>query len=244
VVVKKMSLSKVFKSPRVLSDPLIIRTENLQRIVHEDGSIEITRENLEELLEKTRKDADIIIKTAHAQAKSIVDSATKQVPGIKENAQREGFEIGLEEGKESVLKESENILINIRKIINSLHEEIEKRYKENEKEIIRLAVAIASEIINKELSVSEDIVYEITRKAIEKSTEKSKMNICVNPDDYEYLKSCHDKLMDEFKSVNMISFTADRRISRGGCVIETSSGSVDARVEQQIELTEKELLDE
>ena len=239
-----MSLSKIVKSPAVLSEPTIIRTENVQRIVHEDGSIEVTRANMEELLAKTRKEADLIIKEAESKAKSIIDSATRQIPGIKENAQKEGFQIGLEDGKVSVLKESENILNIISQIINSLHEEIEKRYKENEKEIVKLAVAIATKIINKEISISEDIVYEVTREAIELSTEKSEMTIRINPEDYDYLKNCHDKLMDEFKSVNKISFTADRRINRGGCVIETSSGNVDARIEQQIELAENELLDE
>lgn len=56
----------------------------------------------------------------------------------------------------------------------------------------------------------------------------------MNPEDYRYIMEINPGFINSFDDIRNMTIVEDNSIKRGGVVIETSSGEVDARLEQQL----------
>ena len=58
------------------------------------------------------------------------------------------------------------------------------------------------------------------------------MVIKIHPTDKEYAESFRPELLDMFSEIKNITFVANSGIARGGCVVETNFGVIDAQIEK------------
>ena len=58
------------------------------------------------------------------------------------------------------------------------------------------------------------------------------MVIKIHPTDKEYAESFRPELLHMFSEIKNITFVANSGIARGGCVVETNFGVIDARIEK------------
>jgi flagellar assembly protein FliH len=65
----------------------------------------------------------------------------------------------------------------------------------------------------------------------------------LNPQDLAMLGEQGQQIVDTLSTCGEAAFVADETISRGGCLLETEHGVIDARVETQLERIASELLD-
>ena len=189
------------------------------------------------------------------------DSAAGFVPlmesrdsqGIKEEAEgvlkkaqetamlmeREGYEKGFAQGEKDGIelgeKKAKKITENIENILIEISHLKIRIVKQYEKEILELFFAIAKKVINRQISSDESAVKGTVIKAINLATEKSKIVLRVNPEDFEYIERLRPEFFAEFEELKSITATSDPSITRGGCFLETAYGDVDARVETQLE---------
>lgn len=93
---------------------------------------------------------------------------------------------------------------------------------------------IAKRVIHKEVELDKNIVMYIARDAIKKVEESEEsIVIKVNPLDYEVMVA-NINLLKEQSGLKNISVEPQSTISPGGCYIETQTGEIDARIEEQI----------
>jgi flagellar biosynthesis/type III secretory pathway protein FliH len=62
-----------------------------------------------------------------------------------------------------------------------------------------------------------------------------------HPDDLELLERGRPRLLERCRSAGALQLEADERIARGGCVVESELGSVDARLAVQLDAIERAL---
>ena len=67
------------------------------------------------------------------------------------------------------------------------------------------------------------------------AVEKSKVTFNVNPDDYDYVEKLRPNLFRNCKEIKSIVVTSDPSVSRGGCLLETPRGNIDATIESKLE---------
>ena len=94
----------------------------------------------------------------------------------------------------------------------------------------------------REIEVDEGAVLARSREAIRKIIGVDKIKIHVSPSDEEYIREHRNELSSYADSVKEIVIEADSKVERGGCVIESELGNIDARVSTQFELIEEALL--
>ena len=68
--------------------------------------------------------------------------------------------------------------------------------------------------------------------------------IRISPSDLQVLKNARTELSDLVDNIQGVTFEEDETILHGGCIIETTSGDIDARVEKQLEAVEEALKSE
>ncbi|MBN1571464.1 MAG: hypothetical protein JXA73_26750 [Acidobacteria bacterium] len=144
-----------------------------------------------------------------------------------ENGFRQGEKAGMEIAErkmESVMKRYSESILDIRKLRVSLYSQIEL-------EVVKLAIAVAKKIVHREIQVDRDIIQTLVRVALSHVAEKSAVTIHLNPVDYGYLMECRGELSQS--EGRDIALLADKSVERGGCLIQTECGDIDARIEEE-----------
>lgn len=147
-----------------------------------------------------------------------------------ETGRAEGHAKGVAEGQREIAARLEKL----GRIISELENFRDRKINELLPSVIELSLDIAKKIVHKEIETDKDIVMFIARDAIKKVGEKEEsITIKVNPLDYEVMLS-GIALLKEQSGLRNISVEPLASISPGGCFIETQTGEVDARIEEQL----------
>jgi len=161
----------------------------------------------------------------------------------REQGREEGRDEGREEGREEGLKEG---LKTGEEYAAARIEEMTGRYTdtlaeiavfkdtlraEAEEEIVRLALAVAKKIVHREINADPTIIHTLVRVALERVSGKSAVVVRLSTPDYEYMTRKREDL--SLITGREIHFESDSAISQGSCVIQTETGDVDARIEEE-----------
>ena len=115
----------------------------------------------------------------------------------------------------------------------------EARWLNNiEENISAIAIAVAHQIVTREVTVASEIVLDLTTRAVQEFGLDQALTIRINPNDLESMQSA-----DRVTSGEMIAMTtgrevrwvSDARIEPGGCVVEGRERIVDGRVDTGLE---------
>lgn len=143
----------------------------------------------------------------------------------------DGYKTGFAEG----VKEIEPVLRNMKNALKDLDKRRKELYLKAEKEVVSLSLAIAKKIILQEPYVNPDMIVNVVRNAFESFKINPPVRIRVNPSDLAYIQKQKKLILVN----DDITFVEDQSISAGGSVIESISGDVDARIEEQILMIEE-----
>jgi flagellar assembly protein FliH len=159
----------------------------------------------------------------------------------------EAFGKGLEQGRaEMIAAQKETVNNAVAALEASMHEMQRIRQHDvdhMEAETVRLALAIAKKVIGNQTE-HQAVIQHVVRQAMEKVNDTRHLIIKLNPKDLDAVHDLRQDLMpaDDFGTV--FRMEADETIQRGGCVIETKLGDVDARIDKQIKIIEELLVDQ
>lgn len=172
--------------------------------------------------------------------KDAMDKAKRQAVDIKSNARKEGYNAGFEDGfnkgKEAAKEEFrpflETALGTAQKLIEELSGFRKEMCEKVEKEMIEMVINLAKKVIHFEFSTREDAVQNMIRLAVQSLLDRESMVIKIHPADKEYAESFRPELHHMFSEIKNITFAAHSGIERGGCVVETNFGVIDAQMEK------------
>jgi flagellar assembly protein FliH len=185
-----------------------------------------------------KKDKDA---SAKKEAEGILEEAKVKAEEIEKAAYKKGFEEGkrngLEEGKRAV----EPLIETFKKEILEIGKIKEEIYSSIETEMLELILSISRKVIHKEVATDKDAVLNTIKTAVGSVVSKEEIKIKVNPEDLELAKEIKMDITNLVEGVKNITFEGDISVGRGGCIIETNYGSVDARIEEQMEAVEHAL---
>jgi len=155
----------------------------------------------------------------------------KQVKKVNEDFYKKGLSDGIEFQKKEALPAVTAVSTMIKMIPLIKKEIIEKI----EGQIIMLAIAIAEKIINQEVATRQEIISGVLKGALKNIAETDGMKIRINPQDFRYMIEIKKDFLQSFDGLRNVVFEEDASIKRGGAIIETMFGEVDARLESQLQ---------
>jgi len=131
---------------------------------------------------------------------------------------------------EAVMRRYSESVLEIEKLRSFLYTQVER-------EVVRLAIEVSKKIVHREIQVDKEIVQTLVKVALSRVAEKSAVTIHLSPVDYSYLLAQRAELSQS--EGRDISLLADKSIERGGCLIQTECGDVDARIEEKFREVEQ-----
>ena len=167
----------------------------------------------------------------------ILKNVKDQALQIEKEAYEKGFAQGEKDGQELGLKRFESVLQSFQKILEEVQSYQKEYDRKHEGEMVRFLLTLARRVLRQEFPHAEETVVETLREAIQQVAERKKFQIHLHPKDYEFLKIHPERLPFPLNEENPegAKLVADPSLLRGGCLIETPFGDIDATLESQLD---------
>jgi flagellar assembly protein FliH len=262
---------RIIKDAKISRDPVVIAMHNFTDLaatelfadaVSEDDECQIVNEatlscDAEKvsngILKKTlAPSAEVILNDAVSQANAIKASAEEDVARMKTQALEEAaglkvqaLEAGKAQGEEEAQRQIADKLQQTTNQCNALMaaavQESQRIILEADSQIIDLVMAISRKVLFDAMEDRPELIVGIVKSALERVKDQSQINIHVSLDDYERVLQSRRELQGIVGADRVIAVTADSMLGAGGCLIETSFGTVEAGVDTQLDSIRKVL---
>lgn len=181
-----------------------------------------------ELVDATRE-ADDIRRRAEIEAQRIIEEAREQADETRQH----GFREGREEALAKFANELAKALL-----------EVEKMAQRLEPQYVELITACVEKVINLELKVHPEAIVGVVRGALADARQQREIIVRVNPADVDALEQNKSRLMEVLARAHTIEVRPDAKVRRGGCVVVTELGAIDASLDRQLEALAHAVQDE
>jgi flagellar assembly protein FliH len=163
-------------------------------------------------------------------AREIIEAAHDEAGALRAQAVADGRAEGIAVGRADAAAELapamsalEQALAEARALRDAIVDEAEAR-------AAHFAVAIAEKVVAGALEVAPERVVDVARGALRGLLDGDKIVLCVHPDDVELVRAAGLGSPEAHLEVH-----AERRVARGGALVRTSVGEVDARIERKLD---------
>ena len=198
-----------------------------------------------ELLEKARDEAKAIISSAQDEADVLRAQVFEEARALRENARNEGYQQGLKQAQMEIEAVRQLALEQSRAIVEEARQNKLETLRSTETDMIRLIIAIAKKVIATELTLNPQVITNVVREAISYLDNPENIKVYVNPDELQILLDTikMEGLYEIGRPEMEVELKADRRVSPGGCIVDSDSGYVDAQLATRMEKVEQAVMD-
>lgn len=156
-----------------------------------------------------------------------------------ENGLRQGEKAGMEIAERKI----EALMPRFADAIAEVHKLKSKLYARAEKDVVKLALEVAKRIVHREIQADPEIIQTLVKVALSHVAVKSPATIRLHPADYSYILQHRGELTQDTEEDREVVLLADKSIERGGCLVQTECGDVDARIEEEFLEVERSFFD-
>jgi flagellar assembly protein FliH len=172
-------------------------------------------------------------------AERVEVEALERLKQLQEEAYRQGYDLGRDEGQESAYREkSDELSENLKKIDRAMRvlERLKvELVKQNEASLVTLVYQIASKIALAEIKEKPELILPIILEAASGAQDEENIVIKLSHADLDFLENTKERLGQEFEFAKRAKLEGTDEIEPGGCVIVTNFGQVDATIEKRLE---------
>jgi flagellar assembly protein FliH len=200
--------------------------------------VEAIRAEAEELLDVAARNAEALLDDAHQRARALVEDAAARADTIAQDARRRGHDEGFAAGRDEADRQMNDMLVTMRGLLEMARVERHKLIEAAEPELVRLALGIAERVLHQQIALDRGVVVEMAKVAIARLIERDTVTVRVNPADLERMREHRDELIaiGDIKNLRVVE---DQRVDRGGVLVDTDAGTIDARISTQVEEARK-----
>jgi flagellar assembly protein FliH len=193
-------------------------------------------------LEGAEADALRQKEAAGAEAQAVKKLAEAEALACKEQAGKEGFERGRAEGYEAGKGEVQRLVLRTQVILERIQDKRDDIFSEAEQQIVDLTLLIARKVVKSIAEAQRDVVVENIKAALSRAKTRGSVRVRVNLADLELSTEHAAEFTKLIEGGGTVQILEDSSIDKGGCVVESDFGEVDARIASQLAKLEEKLL--
>jgi flagellar assembly protein FliH len=157
----------------------------------------------------------------------------------KQASEAAAYERGLADGERRLsqqLLEQRNEMLHLQNgVLASLQRSASDVIRQSQEAVTQLAFLIAEKIVG-QLPVTESAVEHSVKEALAQVEKATEFLVELNPEDLALLQKSGSPLLSAGEGSKKFEFQGAANISRGGCMVHTHFGVIDARRETRWEL--------
>jgi len=165
-------------------------------------------------------------------------AAAAPAPAPQEDLFAKGFAEGQRAAAAAAQQETAALAKKLATTVDDLMRARTEMIRHTEKQMVQLALAVARRVVHREVSLDPQLLATLMRVAIERVGDAARITVRLNPIDHQGVIAA----LDGSAASDQVTLTADGRVPRGGCKVESEYGDVDAGVDAQIQEIARALL--
>ncbi len=187
--------------------------------------------------------ASDVVSKAKAEAEDIIRHAHDEEQHIFDMAQKDGFSKGHDEGYKVGSAESDRLVERLHKIIDSVQDKRQEILDGTEQQIVDLVLLMTRKIVKVISENQRNVVMSNIVHALRKVKGRGDVLIRVNMAELALTSEHTKEFLQAVENVKNITIVEDSAVDKGGCIIETDFGSIDARISSQLGELEQKILE-
>jgi flagellar assembly protein FliH len=200
--------------------------------------------DFEQLAPPPRAERPPSMDEAHERARGIVAAAEAQAAAVREQARREGYAEGMVAGRADLRQLGEPAVQALSEAADRVREFQAEAAESVERQAVVLAIEIAEKVVAGAIEVQPERVLDVVRGALRAIVERERLVIQVNPEDLDIVREGLDELTGALGGIEHVEVQEERRVQRGGAVVRTTVGEVDANIRTKLDRAREAMLEE
>lgn len=192
---------------------------------------------------QAENEAQKIIADAREQASQIQAKSEIEKDEIKRNSYEEGLKEGKKDGYDSGKEEVNRLIDRSHKILEAVLNRREQILNETEEQIIQLVLLMTRKVVKVMSENQKSVVMANVLSALKKVKARGDVTIRVNLEDVKLTTEHIKDFTEQVESVSGITVVEDSSVEKGGCIVETDFGAIDARISSQLSELENKILE-
>ncbi|MCM1321456.1 MAG: flagellar assembly protein FliH [Bacteroides sp.] len=205
-------------------------------IRQKSDQIQVMQTEASEKAEQFKKDAE-------AHAEDILKKADEQAKQISDDAYRAGYDKGVEDGFAAGKTESDRLIGRLHTVIEKTMERRTEILDETEQQIVELVLLMARKVVKVMSESQRNVVMTNIVHALRKVKGRGEVTLRVNFADVKLTSEHIQDFIKAVESVKDITVVEDTTVGKGGCIVETDFGAIDARISSQLNELEQKILE-
>jgi len=165
--------------------------------------------------------------------------ALEQLKAIQQEAYKEAYDLGLEEGRKTAYEENkgqiEEDLGKLDTLITNISNLKTLLLEQNEAHFLKSIFHIASRLAGFEIEKKDDRILGVLKQVLQSAQTDENVLVRLSEDDFKFIEKFKEVRKKEFDFIKKVKFEASSDIQNGGCVVETNYGTIDANVEERVQ---------
>lgn len=155
----------------------------------------------------------------------------RQIEEVQQQAREEGFQQGRREGMEAGRKDIKARVHELEMLMQTLAKPLEQLDTQVEQELVQLALAVARQLIRRELKTDPGEVLAVVREAMAALPIAARnVRLHLHPDDAVLVRETLS-LGDNERGWTIVE---DPMLTRGGCKVSSDTSQIDASIERRL----------
>jgi len=218
--------------------------EDSGRIIEEGkqaafNELQQAREQVRIEMDRFRVDSEQEVERGKFEAEKMIKEAELKVSEIEHEAYKKGYEAGREEGYKEGQAEVMRLIDRLGTVVSTAVDIRDDIINSSEKLMTDMILMIARKVIKDEIVERREVVINNIKEAIKRVKDRDRIDIRVNFADLDMTTAHKDELIKMMESLKKVNIYEDSRVERGGCIIETDVGAIDARISTQLDAIEE-----
>ena len=193
--------------------------------------------------QQAQDEATEILASAHKEADEIVATAKAELEAQRKAGYDDGFKNGQEAGFKEGNLEAQRLTDRLHMIIERVMDKRQEILAETEQQIVDLVLMMTRKIVKVISENQRNIVVSNVVQALRKVKGRGDVIIHVNLADVAMTTQHIKDFLSAAENVKNITVVEDSTVDRGGCVIETDFGAIDAKISSQLNEIEQRILE-
>ncbi|HOW64041.1 MAG TPA: FliH/SctL family protein [Candidatus Paceibacterota bacterium] len=141
---------------------------------------------------------------------------------------------------EQLIRQRQELIQLQQGVFSSLSQTLSRVAGECEQVLVQIALEAATRLVDG-LPISAELIEASVRQAMAQVEEETEFTVLVNSEDLALLQQVNSSLLQTADPTQRVRVKGSSEVSRGGCVVQTRFGAIDARRETKLDLLRQAL---
>ena len=174
------------------------------------------------------------LRDVRASALPVESELERRVRAAEQAAHERGRLDGEKNLGEQMLQQRNELLELQQGVLDSLRRAVPEVIQQTESALLQIALESAKKVVAG-IPIKADLVEAVVREAVLQTKETAEITVQLHPDDLALLRKHSSPVLQGLPEAGPLKFIGSSEITRGGCVVQTRFGLLDARRETKLE---------